>query len=419
MWLATRLVLLFLLAGPESMARGDATYYYLKVADLAKVGLTHTMPEYPTPVVWLLQLPSLLGGFQMVYVRTFVALMVLVDLALAMWLWLRGRRNGTFAAANFWTWFIFLIGPLVFARFDIIPAFLAAAALLLLARFPAVSGGLVALGAAIKLWPAALIAGLLGQRHGRWALWLGFGVTGIVLVAASVMTAGWHRLLSPVVWQKERGLQIESVWATPAMLNALVHPGRYKIHVSSFNAWEILGQGVSLLLLASTVATLIGGLAILALGVRAWRSRGHDLYAGAMVMTTVIAIMITTNKTLSPQYLVWLGGPLAVLLLVRPGRLPVADRLLVALALLMGVLTQLIFPIFYEVLNVLQPSVGHTLMTLDLAIRNLALVVFTVLSFVRAWVLVGASAPASVRVGSGRPPLPAVGSDDVLPDTVR
>ena len=34
-------------------------------------------------------------------------------------------------------------------------------------------------------------------------------------------------------------------------------------------------------------------------------------------MVATIAIMTVTNKTLSPQYLLWLGGPIAAMLLLR------------------------------------------------------------------------------------------------------
>lgn len=381
------------------MVKRDISYYYQSVSELSKVGLTHVMPEYPTPVAWLLQLPYLPGGNQSAYAKRFVALMLLLDLALTLWLWLRGRQRGSFAASNYWIVFVFLIGPLVFARFDILPTFLAAAALLLLARHPAVAGGLVALGAAVKLWPALLITGLFGKRSRRGAVWPGFFVTGAALVAASVAAAGWHRLLTPLTWQKDRGLQVESIWATPAMVYALIHPDRYHISLSRYNALEIVGHAVPNLLMLSTLATGLGGLVILALGLRAWLARSFDPYAGAMVMTAVIAIMISTNKTFSPQYLLWLGGPLAVLLLQGRGRLPVADRALLGFGLLMGLQTQLILPLFYSVMINNDPSAGRTVMVFVLATRNLLMIIFTVMSIVRAWVLLGTSRRPGLEPG--------------------
>ena len=46
------------------------------------------------------------------------------------------------------------------------------------------------------------------------------------------------------------------------------------------------------------------------------RRRSPRSRSGFLVLTTV-AVMIVTNKTLSPQYLLWLGGPAAALLLLR------------------------------------------------------------------------------------------------------
>ncbi len=399
LWIGSRLTMLALFFSVELTVWWDVYYYFTKVSALAGAGLAHTLMEYPTPVVWLLQLPFLLGGGdQTAYVALFMVLMGLFDAALTIWLWVRGWRAGSTAGAYYWMVFVALIGPLVYTRFDLVPSFLAAAALLLLARTPAVSGGLVAMGAAIKLWPALLVAGLFGRRRGRSAVWTGFGVTGVVLVALSLLAGGWDRLISPLTWQDERGLQIESVWATPAMVNVLAHPARYVIQISQYQAYEVYGPGVEAMLTVATVATLVGALAILALGVRAWRSPGHDLHTGAMIMTAVIAVMIITNKTFSPQYLVWLGGPLAVLVVSRAGRprgsrIPGGEVALLVLALVLALLTQLIYPGFYGWVTEAGPGTGRTVMTLVLAARNIGMLVFTVMVFARAWTLLGATGP--------------------------
>lgn len=396
-WIGSRLAMLALFFSVEITVWWDVYYYFTKISGLTEAGLAHTLVEYPTPVVWLLRLPFLLGGGdQTAYVALFMVLMGLLDAALTVWLWVRGWRAGSTVAAYYWMVFTALIGPLVYTRFDLVPSVLAAAALLLLARTPAVSGGLVAVGAAIKLWPALLITGLFGRRRGRGAVWVGFGTTGAVLVALSLLTGGWARLISPLTWQGGRGLQIESVWATPAMVNVLAHPARYVIQISQYQAYEVFGPGVPAMLTVATVATLVGGLAIIALGIRAWRSPGHDLYTGAMIMTAVVAVMIITNKTFSPQYLVWLGGPLAVLTAARAGRpgdarIPGSDIALLVLALVLALLTQLIYPGFYGWITEAGPGTGRTAMTLVLTVRNLGMLVFTVLAYVRAWSLLTAT----------------------------
>ncbi|SDB85709.1 Protein of unknown function [Raineyella antarctica] len=393
LWVGLRLVMLALFLGKEMHARGDVGYYFSKVTALPAVGLDRTLTEYPTPVVWLLQLPRLLGARDGdSYLVVFMVLMALLDAGLTAWLWWRDRgarsRSG---AASYWMFFTFLVGPLLYLRFDIVPAVLAAAALLLLTRVPAVSGGLVALGAAIKLWPALLVAGLFGRRDKRAGVWWGFGATGVVLVAASLLAGGWDRLVSPLAWQGERGLQIESVWATPTMVNVLAHPGRYYIQLSPFQAYEIFGPGVGVMLVVASAATVVGGLAIIALAVKAWRSRGHDLATAAMTMTAIVAVMVVTNKTFSPQYLVWLAGPLSVLVLTGAKRTrTVQERAMLVLALALALLTHLVYPLYYGWVTDAGPGQGRTTMTLVLAARNVGMLAFTVMAFGQAWSMLGA-----------------------------
>ncbi len=386
LWVGLRLTMVALFLGQEYFARGDVGYYFTKITQMPEVGLSNTLVEYPTPVVWLLQLPALVGGHNETgYLVLFMVLMGLLDAGLTAWLWWRGRRSGSLAAL-YWMVFTFLVGPLIYLRFDIVPAVMAAAALLLLARVPAASGAIVALGASIKLWPALLVIGLFGRRDRRTQVWWGFGITGVLLVAISLVAGGWDRLVSPLAWQGDRGLQIESVWATPVMVNVLAHPGRYDIGISQFQAFEVFGPGVDVMLVVASVATVIGGLAIVALGVRAWRCPYHDLRTAAVVMTTVVAIMIVTNKTFSPQYMVWLAGPLSVFLLAddRLPRLP-QERLVLGLGLVLALLTHLVYPLFYGWLTDAGPGVGRTLMTLVLALRNVGILAFTVLTFGQAW----------------------------------
>ena len=59
-------------------------------------------------------------------------------------------------AVTFWLWFVPLIGPTAYFRFDLVPAVLAGGAVLALMRRPALCGVLTAIGAALKLWPAII-----------------------------------------------------------------------------------------------------------------------------------------------------------------------------------------------------------------------------------------------------------------------
>ena len=101
-------------------------------------------------------------------------------------------------------------------------------------------------------------------------------------------------------------------------------PERWTVRYSTFQAYEVFGPGVSALLVVSTAATVLGLLVTVALFVRGFRNPDVTAVGLGLLVLATIAITTITNKTLSPQYLLWLGGPAAVLLLSRrtegPGR---------------------------------------------------------------------------------------------------
>ncbi|MFP5282628.1 MAG: glycosyltransferase 87 family protein [Actinomycetes bacterium] len=398
-WLVTRLLTLGILATFERFVVGDVFYYWRKIRAMGDVGLANTLVEYPTPVVWLLTVPYGLGGGTRVgYLIAFVAAMLALDAAFTQVLW-RRSRGGPGSAVTFWLAFVLLIGPLAYLRFDILPAVLAGGALLAARRRPWVTGALTGLGAAIKLWPALLIPSFLAHRADRKAAGLGFVVAGVGLAAVSLLAGGWDRLVSPLTWQSDRGLQIESVWTTPVMVARALNPRRWLVEMSDYQAYEIFGPGVAPWLTVSTVATVLGLVVIVALWVRAFRAPAPSAVAVGLAVLATVAIMTVTNKTLSPQYLLWLGGPMAALLLLA--RREPADRTLprrLAWQLLaLALLTQLVFPVFY---NGLLGSRGDAMLvaaTLVTTLRNLALVAFTVEVCLLAW----RSLPArALRTGS-------------------
>ncbi|HEY9293999.1 MAG TPA: glycosyltransferase family 87 protein, partial [Microlunatus sp.] len=212
-WLITRAVMLLLAITIENVATGDVNYYWRKIDSLGNVGLAQTLNEYPTPVVWLLAIPYALGiGSQTGYLIAFIGLMMLLDAAFTFVLY-RSAGNRRDPAVLFWLFFVFLIGPLSYLRFDLVPAVLAGLSLLVARRQPWLTGALTGLGAAIKLWPALLIAPFASYRRGRRATLIGFVVAGFGLALISLITGGPKRLFSPLTWQSDRGLQIESIWA--------------------------------------------------------------------------------------------------------------------------------------------------------------------------------------------------------------
>jgi hypothetical protein len=394
-WLITRLLMLVVLASFESFVVGDVYYYHRKINALFSAGLDRTLYEYPTPVVWILWLPygASLGN-RVGYLVAFIIFMLVLDALFTYALWRSaGQRHGT--AIDFWLIFVPLIGPLSYLRFDMLPAVLAGGALLAARRKPWVTGALTGLGAAIKLWPALLIGAFMSYRADRRPAGIAFVVVGFGLALISLIFGGWLRLISPLTWQSDRGLQIESIWATPLMLARAVKPDYWTVDMSRYQAYEIFGSGVEAWVMISNIATLFGLALIILLTIRAFRYDGSTPVAIGFVIVAIVAIMTITNKTLSPQYLLWLGGPMAALLAFRPQALPGEQPAINRMAgqlLILALLTQLVYPLLYDSYLGLQGHAMIIIATIVTAIRNLALVAFTVEACWLAWRTLGVAA---------------------------
>jgi Glycosyltransferase family 87 len=392
-WLITRVLMLVVLAGLERFVVGDVFYYQRKINAMFTVGLDRTLYEYPTPVVWILWLPygASLGN-RVGYLVAFILLMLALDALFTYALWRSSdRRHDT--AIDFWLIFVPLIGPLSYLRFDMLPAVLAGGALLAARRKPWVTGVLTGLGAAVKLWPALLIGAFLSYRADRRQAGIAFVVVGFGLALISLIFGGWSRLISPLTWQSGRGLQIESIWATPLMLARALRPDDWTVDMSRYQAYEIFGPGVAAWITISNAATLLGLALIILLTVRAFRHDGSTPVAIGFVIVAIVAIMTITNKTLSPQYLLWLGGPMAGLLVLRPGATPEERSAINRMAgqlLILALLTQLVYPLFYDSLLGRHGQTMIIISTIVTAIRNLALVAFTVEACWLAWRMLAA-----------------------------
>ena len=405
-WLVTRaLTLLILATKAERFMVGDVYYYHRKLRALFEVGLGQTLNEYPTPVVWILLLPyGATGGSRVGYLVAFMIFMLLLDAAFTYALYRSGgRRHGR--AVDFWLLFVFLIGALSYLRFDMLPAVLAGGALLAARRRPWVTGALTGLGAAIKLWPALLIPAFLSYRRDRKPAGLAFLGVGVGLALISLLTGGWSRLFSPLTWQSDRGLQIESIWATPLMVARAVRPAGWTVDNSKYQAYEIVGPGVPAWLVVSNVATVLGLLVFVVLFVRAFRAGGSTPVAVGFLVVATVAIMIMTNKTFSPQYLLWLGGPAPPCCCTGQARPPTRPG--PSAGWPVSCCCSPCSTTWSTRCSTTGSSAakGHAMIvvsTLVTALRNVALVLFTVEVCRMAWRFLGAGQPVAVRVDDRR-----------------
>jgi hypothetical protein len=392
-----------LLAGEFAVVH-DVTYYRraLHALFVAHAGLHGTLIEYPLPALAVMLPQFLLAGMNTVaFYVLFAATMLLCDACFTYALWLAdGRQRGY--ATNFWLWFVPCVGPMAYFRFDLVPALLAGAALLVVARRPATAGALVAFGAALKLWPAILLPALLLRREIRRRALAGFGVVGAAIAIPTVLLGGLSRSLSPIRYQAHRGLQIESVAASPLMLARAFAPRTWRLRVSRFRAWEIYGPWVHAGLTAASLLSVLGLLVLAGLWWRAGHSHVVDVpLLGWMFFATALVVTVT-DKALSPQYILWLGGTFAAVASRSAGRQVLRAG---SMLLVIAVVTQVIFPIGYGLLTV--RSVASIYPASLLVARNALLVWLTFLACHQVWRLsarsyVGQTKPELVQSLSSR-----------------
>lgn len=387
-WAVSRAVTLLVLIH-EHLVYGDVRYYLGQVDTLLHGGSIHgVLPEYPVPAVAALLLLRLLSGpWVPVYLGLFTVLMLAVDAAVARalfraagWRWLPG--------VTLWVAAMPLLGPTLLCRFDLLPAALAGGALLTAARRPTAAGVLAGLGAAAKLWPAALLpslwlaAGREGDEHrARTRLVTSFAGLLAGLIVVVTVTAGVDRLTSPLHWQGERGLQVEAYAALPLLVADLFRPDRWHVDYTRYYAFQVVGPGVDTAITLASVATV---LAIAVLGVLWLRTVRRGLaarvvpVAGLLGSLTVILLTVT-DKTLSPQYLIWVTALLAVVGVTHPTALP---RAAVPLLLVTCALTHLVFPLNYD-----QLVAGRPYAVLLLVARDAGLAALGWLVGRQVWVL--------------------------------
>lgn len=407
-WAVTRGLTLWLLVDRERSVTGDVQYYRSSLDALAETGVGQTLVEYPVPGLGLLALPwallELLGRPGL-YAPTVATLALLTDaafLGLLMHTRRWGRHDHTLAGITTaeWVWLLAVpaLGATVYARFDLVPGILVGVAVLYAAHRPAVAAGIAAVATSLKYWPAIMLPSLAALRASRRRVAATVAAVGGVLALASLVSGGWERLFTPFTWQGDRGLQIESVAATPAMIGWALGPGPYSSAYTQHNAWEIFGPGVGLLLWLTRMATIALVVVLGLLWWRAWRSladpsQGRAVDAVVWLCLAAVAGFIVTSKVFSPQYLLWLlPAAAAGLVAVRDEACWRRLRSWACLLVVATALTQPFFPLWYG------PLLDHRESSLQmvalLAVRN-ALVLWLFLSAVReAWRALSTSAPS-------------------------
>lgn len=412
-WVLTRGFVLVLLCTQERMVTGDVTYYGGSLAALYHYHVAGTLTEYPVPALLLLWLPyALLGlvGHVGAYVAVIAALGVATDLFFLVML-VRARewrpeqpRTYLGITAAEWVWLAAApaLGATTYARFDLVPGILVGLALLYAVHRPGVAAAFGAVATGVKYWPFLVLPALAAPRTGRRRVVATVAVAGVVLAAGSLVAGGWHRLWTPLTYQSDRGLQIESVAATPAMLAWANGADGYTVTYTTWKAYDVGGPVVGPLLVLASVAAVLALVLVAAGWALAW-SRLRDAPPARSIEPLVwlvfasVAGFVVTNKVLSPQYLLWLLPAAAAGVLLLDGR-PGLRALLTWSALLLGAaaLTHEVFPRHYG--YVLGRFPGTGLYVGLLAARNVLLAgLFAYAAWRAARLLVPPRVPEAAR----------------------
>ncbi|MPY57668.1 glycosyltransferase 87 family protein [Streptomyces spongiae] len=386
-WTATRLLLLLfvlkVLVFPGPDVTSDVSVIYQGWYEVLRTGtypLNDVTWQYPPAAALPILSPALLPFLD--YATAFFVLALLADLVVLALLLYAGTRPGRTLRGT-WVWVagVALLGPTVYARYDVMVTAVAVAALLAGTRHPRVMGALAAFGALLKVWPVLL---LLGAR--KRTAWLSAVVTGVALaVLFSVSMPGAFAFLT---FQRDRGTEVESLGAL--VFHTARQFGWEGQVLLNYGSVEFLGPYVDVV---SAAALLLSGVAFGWLVL--WRMRAGRFAAHTVAEAAFVAVLMftTTSRVISPQYMVWLVGVAAVCLCFRGSRMTVPVCLVLGACLL----TVLEFPVWFA-----HVVASDGLGVLLLFARNGLLVIATLLAALELWEgTVPVAASASVPVPAG------------------
>ncbi|KNB52736.1 glycosyltransferase 87 family protein [Streptomyces caatingaensis] len=324
--------------------------------------------QYPPAAALAVLSPALLPFLG--YSAAFFLVCFAADAAV-LGLLLYAARGGRRGLRGVWVWVagVPLLGPIVYARYDVMVTAVAVAALLALGRRPGAAGALAGFGTLLKVWPMLLLIGVERGPRTRSA-WSSALVTTVVL--AMLFAAAMPGALAFLTFQRDRGTEVESLGSLVFHLGRhFGWHGRARLHYGSV---EFLGRHVH------AVSALALGLSLLAFGwLLLWRLKARRFTACTPSDAAFAAVLLftTTSRVISPQYVVWLIGLAAVCATARASR---QAGLPVALVLVVAPLTQLEFPIWFSHV-VASDKLGVATLTL----RNALLVTATVVACRRLW----------------------------------
>jgi hypothetical protein len=403
-WLLTRAVLVVGVLtgqtfGAQQNVQGDLRIYAAWAYGLGHGGglpVGDDRWQYPPGAAVAFVLPEFAHTLSVLPYRVaFVALSLLADAAVTAALARRDR-----GAALFWVAGITALGPVALARFDLLPAAAALAAVLAVsAGRPGRAGFHLGVGTLLKVWPVLLVIALpwpaARTRGSGWSWAAAARLAGGLLAAVAafaaiaVLTGWWRDALGFVGAQRARGLQVEAVAATPFVVAHMVGGPAPTYSYGALQFDGPVARGVATACSLAEAVTIVLAALWWWLRARPPAGGGHGPVAArgdgpaALAATlaaravALVTVVVVTARVLSPQYLVWLLALTAAGLAVggrtapagQPDARPAPGGYLPATMLAVAALSQVIYPWRYN--DVIQ---GRIVLTLLLVVRNVGLV---------------------------------------------
>jgi hypothetical protein len=318
----------------------------------------------------------------MSFLVAWTLLVTLVDVATAAALvWRFGVRR-TVPALVFWAVFIVALGVPGLMRLDPLIPPIVIAALLIQRRHTTWAAALLTVGAWIKVAPGVVMLPLLAAAPERWRRIVAGGAAVCAVVAAAAFVSGvsLSELFGFVTSQSGRGTQVESVVATPVVVERALSGETISDYDDVLGTWQLAG-GAHGLARAADILLPLTLLAVAALVFRARHSRRAALLVGSLA---ALSAAIVANKVGSPQFVKWLVGPVVVGLVYRPQSN--YWRTMAALVGILAALAHLVYPVAYW--SLLDGDQGMVAVEVTRSLTTLAVLVISAL---KLWRLGGSS----------------------------
>lgn len=357
---------------------GDVNYYYVGIFGLSPGALQ----EYPAVGVWPIKALSWITGSEhAVFVVGFAVLCLLFDALFfgALLTVSQERFPGSRFAAVVWILFGLATQHVFLLRLDIMCGVAVGLAALCYFVNPYRASALIAIATMMKLWPGILAVGLVGgfRSMSSWIRLAVFFTTSAVLVVIVYFVDGFDRLLSPLTYQTDRGIQIESIPGTWFMYKALGDPEHYSVYYATSKSFEVTGPNIETALMISSwamLATVVFGVLWAFVNFLFDRWNPEATLAWSIVM---VLLVICTNKVLSPQYVLWIAPLIVVAVAVRPRSWAV--RLLAIMSIFIAFFSWVVYPARYD--DIISVPFDTSLTVYVLIARNLLYLVSLFVAF--------------------------------------